>query len=252
MKLFITVFLAIFIFKVSNSQKPIFKAITVIEHSITPSFEEYTDSNTIFYTSNIVIHKIHRHFTIYSFKAEEEGTMTESELIKSGEIVKYFVYNPEIKYGIMFNDDTIIKKFNYDTLSEKRVLVDSFLQHNNFNLNFNFKKYKTDSTIVIIDSTVKYKYIETYITKSKINVNSEDSVILYYNNEFMDIDYSLSQNTEGVIPLKLQKVRMKYTWGEDKLQNKYIKRERIFELRKVDVQEFEDAFKYYELAIKKL
>jgi hypothetical protein len=247
MKLFLTLFIIIFILKASNSQEPIFKAITVIEQSITPPYENYTDSNTIFYMPNIVIHKMHRHYTINSFKPDEEGNMTENEIIKSGENVKYFVYNPELKYGIMYNNDSILKRFKYDTISEKRVLVDSFLKYNNFNLNFNFKKYKTDSTVVIIDSTEKYKYIETYITKSKININSEDSVILYYNNEFMDIDYSLSQNTEGVIPLKLQKIRIIYTLGEDKLQNKYIKKERIYELRKVDAKEFEDALKYCDL-----
>jgi len=252
-KIFLAVTCSCFIFSFSISQKIQFKAVTVIASSFIPLHEGYTDSNTIFYAPNMIIYKMHRHYNTSAIRADEEGNMTKTELLESGELLKYFVYNLGEKYGIMFNTDNIINKSNYDTTKERKILIDSFLKHNYFNLDFDLNLFKTDSIKLITTSSENYNRIETYIIKSKKIATAEDSVILYFNTNFMDVDYSLSKNKENQFPFKLQKIKMIYNIGEDKQLNiKFLKRERIYELRKVNPKEFKDAIYYYELAKKKL
>ena len=246
-----------FISVYANSQNGFFKAVTVVSSSPLPS-DGAADSSTIFYTSDMVIFKIHNHYSTSSFSPDEEGNLTKGKLIETGETVSYFVYDPQKKYGIMFN--TIIPKsdtvgdrgFLNDTIRERSVLIDSFLKrHPNFQ--FDFRKINTDSTELIKSSDEKYNYIETYRSKFRPMGISGDSLILYYNKNFMDIEYELAKTKKNILPYKLQKIRIVYNLEGDKPGAvKSFKVERFFELRKVNVKEFEEAAYYYNLAKSRL
>lgn len=241
----------------ANSQNRFFKAVTVVS-SDGLSLDGAQDSSTIFYATDMVIYKIHNHYRMSSISPDEDGDLTVGKLIETGENVRYFAYDPQKKYGIMFN--TIIPKFDTegngkiinDTIKERKVLVDSFLKRNP-NFHFDFRKINNDSTELIKSSDEKYNYIESYMSKYKPKGISGDSAIFYYNKNFMDIEYDLAKSKENLSPYKLQRVRFVYNVEGDKLRDmKPFKVERIYELRKVNDKEFEDATYYYNLAKSKL
>jgi hypothetical protein len=256
MKIFLTVAASCFLFTFSNSQNKFFKAVTVV---FPYSPDGSKDSTTIFYAPDMVIHKMHNHYSTSSISPADDGNPGIQKVIDSGEYAMYFAYDPQKKYGIMFN--TIVYKldtvgngeFLTDTIKERMVLVDSFLKRNQSNFHLDLRNINLDSSKLIISSDQKYNYIESYTSKYKSMGISGDSAILYFNKDFIDIEYDLAKTKENKLPYKLQKIRMVYNVEGDKLRDvKSFKVERTYELRKVNDKEFEDAAYYYQIAKNKL
>ena len=184
------------------------------------------DSLRFYFLNELTICRLFIPYEQVKVKMDRKGNITEKKLIDWGTRSRYFVYDKNNRYGLLYDSLTVTKarKLPVDSLLKKRLTTNAAMFYNS-----------NDSLVATIRRSEEILE-EKYIPIVKYDETYPDSIYLYYNKQLVDVTFSFSEELDGLKKTKLCKARFIYNPRRAARENIVLpRRELLFQVKKTPV-----------------
>jgi len=152
---------------------------------------------------------------------------TEEKLISEEVKYSYFIYTKDSSSGFLFSSLT-------DTVSPKKLSVDSFLFHRAYAAKFDLDH---KLFVSVTENKKNGVRVETYVPENISNETYYDTIMFYFDKRLNDVSFSFSNNLDKLKGKKLFKIRLMYNQKfSQQYQMMIPQREMYFEIQKLQLK----------------